>query len=203
MLFSEFQISLWRLNKIHIRLGCFPPSEGGDCRRRWIHPSLPVTECSDRLSSHNNGSDAREHNTWINWQINLYSALCSMSSLSLSLGLFPSPFFSLPRCTLPSHSLHHNAKTHINHWSMQLIFPPTCQEKEWERHRPHPGSVYLCYYHRINCEAFPFLFSLHRNLRTQWKEIENGMFVSLPARATEALENTLTLPLTSCLRHLR
>lgn len=77
---------------------------------------------------------------------------------------------------------------------MQLIFPPTCQGKEWERHRPHPGGVYLCYYHRVSCEAFPFFSLLAENLHTQWREIENGMFVSLPRRATEALEKNPRSP---------
>lgn len=103
---------------------------------------LSVTQRSDRL--HSNAGDAREHNTWINWQINLYSARRSMSTLSHSL------------CTPPSRSLHQVAKAHINHWSARLIVLPTCQKKKWERQRLHPGSVYLCYYHRVNREALPF-----------------------------------------------
>lgn len=145
---------------------CLPPSNRGQCRW-WVQPSLSVTQGADELS----------WDTWINRQINLYSGVCSMSSLSLS-------FLSLSLSVYTPVSF--PAKTHINHWSMQLIFPPTCQEKEWERHRPHPGSVYLCYYRRVNCEAF--LFSSVFTEITMHSAERDWEWRCLPWRETEALE---------------
>lgn len=78
----------------------------------------------------------------------VHSAQCPLS-------LF---FFSLvSQRVLLSHTLLHISKTDINHWSLPLIFPPTRQEEEWERHCPHPDSVYLLL-RQCHLWSFPFLF---------------------------------------------
>lgn len=153
-----------------------------------------VTQRSDRL--HSNAGDAREHNTWINWQINLYSAHCSMSTLSHSL------------CTPPSRFLHQVAKAHINHWSARLIVLPTCQKKKWERQRLHPGSVYLCYYHRVNREALPF-FAVFTEISIligrRWRVgcLSDCLSEKNGSSWKKRGEKEKPLPLTSCLGHLR
>ncbi len=78
----------------------------------------------------------------------------------------------LSLCTPLSHFLYRIAKKHINHWSVQLIFPPTCQEKEREHHRPYPGSVYLCYYYRINGEASLSFMSSQKSLYSAKRDRE-------------------------------
>lgn len=163
---------------------------------------LHQTEVSaDDESNHH----CQSHSVQMNWAqphestgrliYTVESVQCPASRFLFSLFLFSLSLSVYTPVSFP-------AKTHINHWSMQLIFPPTCQEKEWERHRPHPGSVYLCYYRRVNCEAFLFssvfteitmhsaerlrmaMFALERN-GSSW---ERGKKKRSPFNVFEALE---------------
>lgn len=80
----------------------------------------------------------------------------------------------------------------------------------WYSYLPgKPGSVYLCYYCRVN-RSIPFLLHFHRNLHTQWEE--RGMIVSLSGRKTlfsrkigkgRVRERNRNVPLTPCFRYLR
>ncbi len=107
----------------------------------------------------------------------------------------------LSLCTPLSHFLYRIAKKHINHWSVQLIFPPTCQEKEREHHRPYPGSVYLCYYYRINGEA-SLSFYVFTEISILCKKRQRMRCLSVCLWEKRKLSKSPSLSLTSCLRHL-
>lgn len=63
---------------------------------------------------------------------------------------------------------------------MQLMFPPTCQGKGAGASSPSSSRCLSMLLPLCQMWSFPFHFCLRRNLHTQWREIENGMFVSLP-----------------------
>lgn len=117
-------------------------------------------------------------------------------ALSLSLAFFPTfVLFSLScrvhPCLVFSNTL---AKTYINHGSMQPNFPPRLPGKKvWERPRPHPVSVYLCYYRGVKCEASPFISVFAEISILSGERLEMGCLSVCLGREKEALEKPLTL----------
>lgn len=195
----EFKTDVLSLDKIHIHSGYLPPSEG--LIAEVMNPTITVSH-SARIDWASKVMVAMlESTTHKSTGRLIYTVLSVQCPVSLSIS-FPIPSLL---CLIPNlcRPLHHIAQTHINHWSVQLIFPPTCQEKEWQRHRPHPVSVYLCYYRRVYYEAFPFFLLVTEVSILSGKRLRMRCLSVLPARETKALEKTLTLSLTSCLRHLR
>lgn len=163
---------------------CLPPSNRGQCR--WVQPSLSVTQCADELS----------WDTWINRQINLYSGVCSMSSLSLS-------FLPLSRCTplfrfLPKHTLITDLCSWYSH--------PLAKKRSGSVIAPIQ-AVFIYVITAASTVKLSFsLLSSQKSPCTVQREIENGD-VCLGEkrkllREREKKNLAAALPLT-CLRHLR
>lgn len=77
---------------------------------------------------------------------------------------------------------------------MQPIFPPRLPGKKvWERPRPHPVSVYLCYYRGVKCEASPFISVFAEISILSGERLEMGCLSVCLGREKEALEKPLTL----------
>lgn len=152
---SKFLFLRW--NKIHIYSGYRPPSEGliaeGDESNHYCQSQSAQIDWASKVMVAMLESTTHKSTGRLIYRV--HTVQCPVSHLSVSLH-----FLSL-LCLHPNlcRPLHHIAKTHINHWSMHLIFPPTCLKRSGERHRLHPGSVYLCYYRRINCRALSPFFS--------------------------------------------